>query len=460
MSFFKCGLSVTLISALLASVDGTCIVTSQRCVFPSSHHGEPMYSCAEMPTKKADDINTTVADDEDQPYFCRSNPVDDEEEGRQVWSQCNGGCFESDGGPMDFSGPMESMALMCKTVPMECVFPFVHLGTTYENCTKDTMTFLEYGDPVETFHWCATKTDDNGEMLKDFWGVCQMDTCTQPDEDPEKMFQTDESEAIVAEIQISADSNVNNVSANLLFEQKSPDGPLRITGEVSGLSEGNHGFHVHNNSDTADECMAAGGHYNPKKVLHGGPDSAEKHAGDFGNIAPVGPNGTAYIDMEVTHATLFGDLSIIGRTLVIHSDPDDLGVNDNEGSRATGNAGGRLACGLIHRQGALTETELTHIIIIVLAIVIVILLILITLLLCYCLKKRRERDEKVRDDLMPFQNGDMKKTPLYDELSIPFIDASPTPTPKAGRSTERLSFFNRTPSIGRSRGSLSNEDVK
>ena len=53
------------------------------------------------------------------------------------------------------------------------------------------------------------------------------------------------------------------------------------------------------------------------------------------------------------------------------------------------------------------------------------------------------------------ENG--KKIPLYDELSIPFIDASPAPTPKTGRSTERLSFFHRSASIGRSRGSLSSK---
>jgi len=52
----------------------------------------------------------------------------------------------------------------------------------------------------------------------------------------------------------------------------------------------------------------------------------------------------------------------------------------------------------------------------------------------------------------------IRKTPLYDELSIPFIDASPAPTPKVGRSSDRLSsFFHRQSSMGRSRGSLSGD---
>ncbi len=63
-------------------------------------------------------------------------------------------------------------------------------------------------------------------------------------------------------------------------------------------------------------------------------------------------------------------------------------------------------------------------------------------------------------DLAYLANGGAsKRTPLYDELSIPFIDASPAPTPRQGRSTERLSFFHRSSSIGRSRGSLSSESL-
>ena len=69
--------------------------------------------------------------------------------------------------------------------------------------------------------------------------------------------------------------------------------------------------------------------------------------------------------------------------------------------------------------------------------------------------KTKLPDDDHPDGLAPYANGG-KRTPLYDELSIPFIDASPAPTPKTGRSTDRLSaFFNRSSSVGRSRGSLS-----
>ena len=50
---------------------------------------------------------------------------------------------------------------------------------------------------------------------------------------------------------------------------------------------------------------------------------------------------------------------------------------------------------------------------------------------------------RVEDTDKDIPNGVSKKQPLYDELSIPFIDASPTPTPKVGRSTERyVTIFN------------------
>ena len=61
-------------------------------------------------------------------------------------------------------------------------------------------------------------------------------------------------------------------------------------------------------------------------------------------------------------------------------------------------------------------------------------------------RKSKVREKVPYDDpAFDYPNGDaVKKSPLYDELSIPFIDASPAPTPKTGRSTER--FLNSTPS--------------
>ena len=84
-------------------------------------------------------------------------------------------------------------------------------------------------------------------------------------------------------------------------------------------------------------------------------------------------------------SSLFNEDSLIGKTLVLHQEEDDLGLVDNEGSKATGNAGGRLTCGIISEKKNEQE-NLILIIIIVLAVIIVILLILITVLVIYCCK--------------------------------------------------------------------------
>ena len=71
-----------------------------------------------------------------------------------------------------------------------------------------------------------------------------------------------------------------------------------------------------------------------------------RHVGDLGNVT-AGDDGKAPIDIKDKQVTLTGPLSVIGRTMVIHADVDDLGKGGHELSSTTGNAGGRLACGVI-----------------------------------------------------------------------------------------------------------------
>ncbi|VDN87769.1 unnamed protein product [Brugia pahangi] len=74
-----------------------------------------------------------------------------------------------------------------------------------------------------------------------------------------------------------------------------------------------------------------------------------RHVGDLGNIV-AGADGTAHIDISDKHVQLLGPNSIIGRSLVVHADQDDLGkgVGDKKDeSLKTGNAGARVACGIV-----------------------------------------------------------------------------------------------------------------
>lgn len=91
---------------------------------------------------------------------------------------------------------------------------------------------------------------------------------------------------------------------------------------------------------------STGGHYNPDKLKHGAREDAVRHVGDLGNVV-ADENGNVYTSFSDTVMTLFGSRSIIGRAVVVHSSEDDLGRTEHPDSPKTGNAGGRVACGII-----------------------------------------------------------------------------------------------------------------
>lgn len=115
---------------------------------------------------------------------------------------------------------------------------------------------------------------------------------------------------------------------------------------MKGLAAGKHGFHVHEFGDNTNGCTSAGPHFNPKKQVHGAPDSEIRHVGDLGNIE-ADANGVAKINIEDKQISLNGANNIVGRALVVHADIDDLGVGGHELSPSTGNAGARIGCGVI-----------------------------------------------------------------------------------------------------------------
>lgn len=117
---------------------------------------------------------------------------------------------------------------------------------------------------------------------------------------------------------------------------------IRVQAQISGLSEGLHGFHIHEFGDCrAADGTSAGGHYGPDEgSKHGAPDDPDSHDGDLGNIE-ADPDGNASLDIASDDITLNGPKSVIGRGIVIHGGEDDLE------SQPSGAAGPRLACGVI-----------------------------------------------------------------------------------------------------------------
>ena len=116
---------------------------------------------------------------------------------------------------------------------------------------------------------------------------------------------------------------------------------IQVVADVDGLTPGEHGFHIHEygNCDSPDGS-SAGGHFNPDNKAHGGPDDMVRHVGDMGNLN-ADENGHAHLEY-IDHLMSFeGSHNIIGRGIIIHANRDDLK------SQPSGNAGPRIACGVI-----------------------------------------------------------------------------------------------------------------
>jgi len=148
---------------------------------------------------------------------------------------------------------------------------------------------------------------------------------------------------LIAVCVMQGDSPVKGV---IHFTQEKVDGPVTLKGEITGLAPGEHGFHVHEFGDNTNGCTSAGAHFNPFSKTHGAPTDEERHVGDLGNLT-AGADGKAQVNITDKLITLMGPNSIIGRTMVVHEGVDDLGRGGHEFSKTTGNAGGRLACGVI-----------------------------------------------------------------------------------------------------------------
>lgn len=111
---------------------------------------------------------------------------------------------------------------------------------------------------------------------------------------------------------------------------------------LRNLAPGLHGMHVHKAGDLRDGCASACDHYNPSGAAHGGPTGPNRHRGDLGNIrADEDRTCTSVVVADVTIR------EILGRSLIVHADEDDLGRGEHPLSSSTGNAGARIGCGVI-----------------------------------------------------------------------------------------------------------------
>jgi len=132
----------------------------------------------------------------------------------------------------------------------------------------------------------------------------------------------------------------NEASGHVRFRQRGDQ--VVIRGRIENLEPGStHGFHVHQWGDISEpDGTGAGGHYNPEGHEHGLPPETPRHAGDLGNVT-ANEDGVATFTKRVSNITVAGKTNpILGRGVILHAKRDD-------GGQPTGNAGARIAQGVI-----------------------------------------------------------------------------------------------------------------
>lgn len=132
----------------------------------------------------------------------------------------------------------------------------------------------------------------------------------------------------------------SQVSGTVTFTQIADR--VRVDAQFNALTPGLHGFHIHEKGDcSAPDATSAGGHFNPFAKKHGAPGSPISHSGDLGNLN-ADTSGKATVTLWLDGVSIStGKDGVIGRAVIVHANADDLKTDP------TGNAGGRIACGVI-----------------------------------------------------------------------------------------------------------------
>ncbi len=176
-------------------------------------------------------------------------------------------------------------------------------------------------------------------------GALVLSACQSEPEQPAPVEAPVETPTIQTAMATLSPTEGNTASGQITFTQE--NGVVRVQGTITGLTPGEHGFHVHENGDCGTgtdgtPAGAAGGHFAPSGSPHGAPNNTadNRHTGDLGNIT-ASSDGTATVNMTDSILSLDGVSNIVGKALLVHANADDLT------SQPSGDAGGRVACGII-----------------------------------------------------------------------------------------------------------------
>lgn len=127
------------------------------------------------------------------------------------------------------------------------------------------------------------------------------------------------------------------------IQEVSPNGPLSLKVSIEGAPPGKHGFHLHNSGNELHAPSSLCSHFNPTGAPHGGLNDPNGHYGDFGNIT-VDKTGKCEETIVARYVRM---KDVLGRSLIVHADEDDLGRGNYEDSKTTGHSGERMLWGII-----------------------------------------------------------------------------------------------------------------
>lgn len=159
-------------------------------------------------------------------------------------------------------------------------------------------------------------------------------SCSSGDKMPKQSAEAlTEPQDVVAVLEPRSGSNV---SGQATFTSSGDRVVVEVS--ISGATPGEHGMHLHQVGDCTDpDAKSAGDHFNPAGKPHGSPDHDTHHAGDLGNIS-AGDDGSGTAMVVLPGTSVQG---LLGRSLIVHADPDDLET------QPSGNSGDRVACGVV-----------------------------------------------------------------------------------------------------------------
>lgn len=180
------------------------------------------------------------------------------------------------------------------------------------------------------FSSCRNENQTGEDRVEEHTNQTQNDSLAQQNQG--------ESQEIRVQIESKSDSNL---SGTAVFTEE--NGEVMMRAELSGLTEGTHAIHLHENADcSAEDGSSAGGHWNPTFEDHGEwGDDEGYHRGDIGNF-DADSDGNATIEFSTDQWCIGCDddtKNIIGTSVVVHDGVDDYT------SQPSGDSGTRIGCG-------------------------------------------------------------------------------------------------------------------